>query len=89
MKELKDLRKKIDKIDSKLIELLSDRFNVSRKIMNVKRKENLDFYDKEREIELLKNKENKADKIGLDRSFIKKIFQLILKESKNIQEKNI
>ncbi|CUU00975.1 chorismate mutase / prephenate dehydratase [Candidatus Kryptobacter tengchongensis] len=51
LKELENLRQKIDKIDKKIVELLDDRASVAKKIYLLKRKNNIPVFDVLREDE--------------------------------------
>ena len=80
--ELKTFRRKIDKIDNKIIILLEKRFEVSRKIRRHKLKNNLSIEDKKREKEIFVPKTKNS---SFSDNFIKKLFNLIFDESKRIQ----
>lgn len=51
--ELNLLRKKIDEIDEKLLNLLKERLEVSKKIGEIKKKKNMPIYDPIREQEII------------------------------------
>jgi len=51
--KIKELRKKIDKIDDKLVDLLNERARVVIEVGNVKKTEKLDFHSPSREQEIL------------------------------------
>lgn len=53
MIELNLLRKKIDEIDDKLLILLKERLEVSKKIGEIKKKNNMPIYDPVREQEII------------------------------------
>jgi chorismate mutase/prephenate dehydratase len=52
-KKIQDLRKKIDEIDERLVDLLNDRARIVIEIGNIKKEENLDFHSPSREQEIL------------------------------------
>jgi len=83
MNKLKTYRKKINKIDKEIISLLKKRFLISKKIGNIKRKNNIKIQDIKREKELIKNKINTSN---LNKKFIKDIYNLIFKESRRLQK---
>jgi len=83
---LKKLRKQVDETDNKIIELLKKRFEISKKIGKYKKQNNLSIKNKKREKHLLEKNKNKAKRHNLKPKFVKKLFKLILKESKKIQE---
>lgn len=53
MIELNLMRKKIDEIDDKLLILLKERLEVSKKIGEIKKKNNMPIYDPVREQEII------------------------------------
>ena len=53
MTELELMRKKIDEIDDKLLILLKERLEVSKKIGEIKKKNNMPIYDPVREQEII------------------------------------
>lgn len=53
MIELNLLRKKIDEIDDKLLILLKERLEISKKIGEIKKKNNMPIYDPVREQEII------------------------------------
>lgn len=81
---MRDMRKKLDKIDRKLIKLLKKRFAVCKKIGKYKKKNGLPVQDLKREKQIMNNR---AKKSGLSKDFVQKLFKLIFKESKKVQKK--
>lgn len=76
MSKITILRKKIDKTDEKIKELLFKRAALVKEIGEVKRGENGKIKDKEREDEIIGKMENEYEK---------NIFHTILKESRKLQ----
>ena len=74
--ELKTLRKKIDKIDDKIRQNLSERFSLTQQVKKYKKKEQTPVQDPSREAEILKKCQNPEQE---------KIFQSILAESRKKQ----
>lgn len=85
-KELKNLRKLIDKIDFEILQKLAKRFFLVSKIAEFKAKNNLSIYDKKREKDMLKTRKILANQFKLNKSMIGKIFRIIFKESRFKQE---
>ena len=84
--DLKDFRKKLDELDSQLIETLSQRLKVSNKIAEFKLQNNLSIRDLKREQELIKDRQEKLKAQGIeDEKFASDLFNLILSKSRNIQ----
>lgn len=76
-------RKKIDKIDKEIISLLRKRLNYARKIGVYKKKYGIKIIDRKREKEVLQDRVKKS---GLSKDFIRKLFSLIIKESREVQK---
>ncbi|MBF0345915.1 MAG: chorismate mutase [Nitrospirae bacterium] len=53
MDKLKELRNQIDGIDKQMLNLLNDRVKIAIEIAEVKKENNLDFYDPEREEQII------------------------------------
>jgi chorismate mutase len=83
MDELNNLRNKVDKLDHELLGIIKKRLLVSKYIGDYKKKNNFKIRDRKREKEIL---QDKLEKSSLDGKFIKKLFKLILNESRRIQK---
>lgn len=81
---LEELRKRIDEIDRDIIRLLEERFEIVEEIAGIKRSRGLKIEDDIRERKVRKNYRGTAKK--LDEDFVEKLVDLILKQSKGIQE---
>ena len=88
MLSLKNLREKLDKIDKKLLKVLTERFEITQKVGIYKKKKNLPVLDRKREQEIFRQRKLQAKKINLDPLLIEKIFKLIIKKVKE-NHKNI
>lgn len=82
-----DIRNKIDRIDEDLVDLLSRRLKLVKKITLLKFGEKIT--NQEREEEILSKAKYNASIHGLDKKFISIIFELILINSKQEQKKII
>ena len=83
------LRKEIDDIDNKLIELLSERMEVSDKIAQIKKESNLSVLQMNRWNKLLSDRMEYSKTKGLSEVFTKEIFELIHEESIRLQDEII
>ena len=83
MKELEDLRRKIDKIDVEILALISKRLSIARGIAEVKKKNNLPIYDPEREKKLLQKIAQLSKEKSLDENTIEKIYKLLIEYTRN------
>ncbi len=84
---LKDARRKINKIDDKLIALIAERQSYMPFIGKYKKDHKLPFHQAQRENEIIESRRELATKLGVDSDLIKKIFALIFANSKKIQRK--
>ncbi|WP_343192462.1 prephenate dehydratase domain-containing protein [Buchnera aphidicola (Taiwanaphis decaspermi)] len=81
------IREKINIIDMKIIKYIYERRKLSKKIIKIKKKNNLFLRDQKREIEVIKNISKKSKKYKLNNNFIKQIFKKIIKDSIILQQK--
>jgi len=83
--DLNDLREAIEKIDEDFLIALYRRNQISKRIGDYKKKNNLQVYDKMRERFLLDSLSGKAKAYNLSESFIRELWSLIMTESKKQQ----
>ena len=81
------LRKEIDSIDNKIVELLSKRKGIVKKIAGIKKQENKPVIDNKREQEIINRLKKLSKEKGLDENFIESIYETIINYSRNEQEK--
>lgn len=93
MNELEKLRIEVDKSNKKIIEEISNRFLITRKIGKIKASQNIVSFDKNREDIVLENVGNLARNNNLNENMIKEIFKIIMKEvvleHNKIKENNV
>ena len=87
--DLDKLRKQIDLIDDKILDILHARMEVVKKIGAKKKKDNVAVYQQDRWKEIIQKSINKGTDLGLSTSFVEKIYKSIHQESINQQEKII
>ena len=80
-------REKINKIDAKIVDLLSQRQSVVAIIGAYKKKHGLPTYQPAREKEILTNLKKISKEKKVSPEFVEKIFKLIFKQSKALQRK--
>ncbi len=83
---LDQTRREIDTLDGRLIQLLSERKEISRRIGLYKRGKGMRIRDRFREKEMLDQRIRWATDLGLEGDMVKRIFQRILVYSRRIQE---
>ena len=84
-KKIEKLRKEIDEVDQKLMNLLLERFSITKKIGQVKTSNLIDIDDSTREDKIINHLSNKANN-DLKKEDIADIFKLIFNISKNLQK---
>ena len=84
---LRDLRKEIDSLDERIIEMLSDRMKIAERIGEYKRENNIAIYQPERWREILENGLAKGTSLELSEEFIALMMKAIHQESINHQSK--
>jgi len=83
--DLEKLRKEIDELDQRLLEILGKRMATVKKIGVLKKVENLPLVDEKRREELLELITRRAEKLGLSEEFIKKLYTAIHDHAVKIQ----
>ena len=82
---LNNLREQIDRLDNELLHTLKLRANVVDKIAKAKIEQNVTALQRNRFDQLMKERMESGEKLGLDQSFIKEIFDAIHEQSVQIQ----
>lgn len=77
-----DFRRELDFVDRELCKLLERRFEVSKRIGNYKKEKGMPIEDLNREKEII---EEKVNMCGLQKDFIRKLYELVFEESKKVQ----
>ena len=85
MDKLTEFQSKIDEINSQILNLIVKRNQIVKKIGQYKKEKNLPVYNFKREQEIYDKFVGSAEKKGLNRSFVKRLFSLILWHSKKDQ----
>ncbi|MES5869037.1 chorismate mutase [Bacillus cereus group sp. RP32] len=89
MSQLNHYRKKIDEIDSELLKILSERFELVRQVGILKKNETIDIMQPNRMQEIFETRKVLGKDLGLDTTFIKPLFDLIIDYSCNIEDEII
>ena len=85
--ELENLRIKIDKADSQILDIIGNRMKVSEEIGKIKKNQNVAILQSARWNDILEKMISDGKEKGLSEDFILKIFKAIHQESINHQEK--
>ena len=83
--EINNIRQQIDETDNEIINLLIKRKNLVIEIAKIKKTKGLLVLDKEREAKLIHRVTHRSKE--LDSDFIASLFELIMENSKKVQEK--
>lgn len=83
---LEKFRNQIDRIDEDLIKMLGERIRIVKKIGLLKKENNITILQLERWMEILKTRSLFSEKLKMNSDFIKKLLQLMHKESIRVQE---
>jgi chorismate mutase len=86
--KIDQIRERIDQLDAKIIELLKQRLTAVEKIGALKREQNIEIEDNQRELFLQEQLESLAGQNNLSLTFLKRIWDEILLESYRIQRGN-
>lgn len=86
MQLLKESRKKIDNIDEKILNLISERTSLARKIIKAKIALNMDIWDPEREKQIEQKTRKIARENKIDENKLIKIMRILTELNKMEQE---
>lgn len=84
MDDIEGWRKKIDEIDSKLVEFLNERSRCAIEIGRIKQELSIEIYDPRREKEVIRNV-HKASDGPLTKEAMKRLFERIIDESRRAE----
>lgn len=87
MNEIIQLRKEVNRIDKRTLELFAERLELAKKIAEKKQNAGLPVIDREREEQLKEVWELKVKELGLEVNSISSIFEEVLNMSRQIQSK--
>lgn len=85
MSEIDILRKEIDKVDEEIIKLIISRFELAKKIGQIKRQNNLPLTDEDREVKVKNKWLLLAKKYGLSESFVEAFLPILFSYAKLYQ----
>lgn len=86
MSELEDLREYIDELDDDLLELLSQRFDLVKRVKVAKSKSGVGTLQQDRFDDILRRLINDSADKGLDPEMVKEIWEVIHKYSLKAQD---
>jgi chorismate mutase len=83
---LKALRRDVDELDDRMLDLLSQRMTIARKMGELKAAQNISTFQPERWREMLDDRIQKGGLLDLSREFIQQLMQTIHEEAIRQQE---
>jgi chorismate mutase len=86
--DLEALRREIDAIDAKILQLIAARVRVVLKVGDLKRTLGATIYDPERERQMLERLSDHVEP-PLDRDTVKRIFERLIDESRRIEQRHV
>ena len=84
-KRLLSIRKDIDRLDAEFIALLNNRKDLIDKIGKIKLEDDMTIFQMQRWFEIMRNRENLAEELGVNKSLVHELFNVIHKYSVNQQ----
>ena len=84
---LKNERSTIDRLDTTMVNILIERFSVTKRIGLIKAEHDIETYDRNREMMQLKALEKLIEDSDLEKKFIVNLMKLITTEAKKNHEK--
>ena len=82
---LQELRKHIDGIDNKILDLLAQRKSIVAEVAGVKKELSLKVRDRVREAEILEARRNRCQQLGLRNEVIESLYRVVLTASRDQQ----
>jgi len=86
--ELEELRKSIDDLDGRILDLVAERVRIVLQVGQYKRRNNIAVYDPERERAVLDRLCSRAQH-PLDEETVRRIFERLIDESRRIEQHSI
>lgn len=84
--ELSEIRKQIDKIDKKLVEVIKERLDLIPCVAEFKLQNNINRLQKGREKEIIEKNRKTAEQVGINPDLIEDILKRMIKESHRIEK---
>jgi chorismate mutase len=87
MPTLEDLRKDIDRVDEVLVRLLNERARCACEIGRIKKDQNVEIYQPEREKQVLEHVKSVAAEGPLEPEAIARLFERIMDEARRLERR--
>ncbi|MFN4132806.1 MAG: chorismate mutase [Candidatus Hadarchaeales archaeon] len=86
---IEDIRKRIDEIDQKILELAAQRIDAARALAELKKKLKIEIRDERREEAIVKRAKKIAVELGLDQSFAESLMMYLISNTAVSEEEMI
>ncbi len=86
--ELEALRRSIDDVDAKLLELMAERARLVLAVGDIKRSRNMQVYDPERERRVLERLGSLAQ-APLDAATVRRVFERLIDEMRRLEQHHV
>lgn len=86
---LESLRSQLDRTDEEILFLIKRRLQTAKKIAQYKFKNEMEIFQPERENQLMNDRISKGHNMQLNQEFVIDLFELLVKESKDFQQKEV
>lgn len=86
--KLEELRSQIDNLDEQILSILKERISIVEDIGHVKELNQVQIFQMRRWFKILENRQDSAEKLGLNKEVVHELFQLIHKYSIDVQIKS-
>ncbi len=87
MKDLKEIRTHLDRLDTILVYTLAERMSLIPAVAEYKKAHNIERYQPKREKEIIKLKRELARKLDLNPDLIEILYKEIIKDAHRIEKK--
>jgi chorismate mutase len=86
--ELEELRRAIDEVDKKILDLVAERVRLVLRVGDVKRERQMPVYDPERERKILDRLASQAP-APLDGTTVRRIFERLIDEARRLEQHHV
>lgn len=87
--DLDEIRKHLDRLDTALVNVLAERMSFIPFVSEFKKKNNIERYQPEREVEIIKAKRAIAEGAGVNPDLVEDLFKRIIEDAHRIEKEII
>jgi chorismate mutase len=82
---LEEIREKIDRLDTKMLEILAERMSLIQPVAEYKKKNNIPRYQPEREKEIMDSRRKIAEKLSINPELVENLTKLVISDAHRIE----